>query len=179
MKNMKRILGLGVVLIGFSTAASAQATTSASATGTIIEPISIVKNVDLNFGNMSSNGSVGQVLLPATAGTPTRVASGGLTAVLATPGTVTAAQFTVTGNNGYTYLITLPTTPVALTGTGLTAGVTADNFVSSYAGTSNIGTITTGTTDIFYVGATFKTPAGAIVPGVYTNSAFNVTVNYN
>jgi hypothetical protein len=174
MKNkMIKILGLGIVLAGLSTGVNAQATATATAAGTIISPISIVKDVNLNFGNMSSDGTVGTVVLSAAA-SPTRLASGGLTAVAATPGTVTAAKFTVTGNNGFTYLITVPTAPVSLVGT--TAGVTATSFTTDKA--SNIGSISTGTTDVFYVGATFNAPV-LIAAGTYTSGNFNVTVNYN
>src|SRR5579871_264943 len=106
MKNIiKSIAIASVAVIGFSTSSFAQATATASASANIITPISIVKTVDMNFGNVAVSGSTAGTVVLVPAGT--RSATGGVT-LPATTGTVSAASFTVSGQASYTYAITLP-----------------------------------------------------------------------
>jgi hypothetical protein len=168
MKNLIILIAL-LLVVGFSTNAFAQATATASTTATIVTPIGISKAVDMNFGNIATNGAVGTVVL-STSGT--RTPSGGVT-LPATAGTVTAASFSVTGSGTYTYTISLPASPITLAGT--TAGVTAGTFVSNPAAT---GALTAGAQTVL-VGATLNLPV-SVVAGSYTNAAgLTVTVNYN
>ncbi|MDP3436251.1 MAG: DUF4402 domain-containing protein, partial [Bacteroidales bacterium] len=107
MKSTIKIFTLAIIALGFSTASFAQVSATANASGTIVTPIAITKTVDLNFGNIAVSATGGTVIL-APAGT--RTITGGVT-LPANTGTVTAAEFNVTGQSGYTYSITLPTTP--------------------------------------------------------------------
>lgn len=169
MKNITKYLAIGILLIGFSANAFAQANATASTTATIITPIGITKSVDMVFGNVATNGAVGTVVL-ATDGS--RTPTGGCTLPAAT-GSPTAASFAVTGSGSYTYTISLPGSPITLTGT--TSGVTASTFVSSPTPT---GTLTAGAQTIL-VGATLNLPVSTVA-GSYTNAAgLSVTVNYN
>ncbi|MCE5320546.1 MAG: DUF4402 domain-containing protein, partial [Bacteroidales bacterium] len=104
MKTTIKIFSLAIAIIGFSATSFAQVSATATATSTIVTPIAISKTVDMNFGNVAVSSSAGTVVL-ATAGT--RTATGGVT-LPATSGTIAAAEFTVTGQAGYTYSITLP-----------------------------------------------------------------------
>src|ERR1700679_666825 len=108
MKNIAKVLVAASMILGCSVNNSfAQATATASASATIITPITIALVTNMNFGNIavspSSGGTV--VLAPAS----TRSATGGVT-LPATQGTVAAANFTVSGTAAYTYAITLPST---------------------------------------------------------------------
>ena len=168
---MKKITILIAILlvVGFSTNAFAQATATASTTATIVTPIGISKTVNMNFGNVATNGAIGTVVLTPAG---TRTSTGGVT-LPATAGTVTAASFAVTGQGSYTYTISLPGSPITLAGT--TAGVTVGTFVSTPAAT---GALTAGAQTVL-VGATLKLPV-SVVAGSYTNAAnLTVTVNYN
>ena len=123
----------------------------------------------MNFGNVAVNASTGTVILtPAGA----RSATGGVTFIPASPGTVTAASFTVTGLAGLTYSITIPTT---LTITDGTNNMTVNNFTSSPTPTGTL----TGGSETLTVGATLQVGANQVA-GVYTTTTpFDVTVNYN
>ena len=167
MKNMKKILVLIVLFSGFAASSFAQATGTASASATIITPISIAKNTDMNFGNIAVNATPGTVIL-ATAGTRTK--TGGVT-LPATAGTVTAAQFTVTGANATTYAITLPT---SITISHLTDYMYVDTFTSNPSSTGLIG----AGTQVILVGATLNVGASQAA-GLYGPGNFDVTVNYN
>jgi len=168
---MKKITILIAILlvVGFSTNAFAQATATASTTATIVTPIGISKTVDMNFGNVATNGAVGTVVLTPAG---TRTLTGGVT-LPAASGSPTAASFAVTGSGTYTYTITLPASPITLAGT--TAGVTVGTFVSNPA---SPGALTAGAQTVL-VGATLNLPV-SVVAGSYTNAAsLTVTVNYN
>ena len=179
MKNLKRTLAAVVVLVAFATTSNAQSTASASATATIVAPISIVKTgTDLNFGNIAVSGSGGTVTV---APDNSRTKNGaGLTLPPTNLGTVTAAQFTVTGNNDYTYAITLPTA-LTLTHTNTTSTMALSDFTSStgpIVGGAGTGLLSATGTQLLNVGATL-TVGFPQLAGVYTNAAFDVTVNYN
>ena len=107
----------------------------------------------------------------------TRTASG-LTLPTATPGTVGAAIFTVTGLANATYGITLPAGPITLTGPA-SATMTVGTFVSNPVAGSGSGLLSaTGTQDIS-VGATLNVGTSQTA-GTYTNATgLSVTVNYN
>lgn len=174
MKHLKKLISFAVILTAFSAVTFAQvgASATATATATILTPIAITKNVDMDFGRLAVNATPGTVALSADAA-PTRTPSGGVT--LMTGGTITAARFTVTGLAGATYSITLPADGVvSLTGPG--APMAANSFVSNP--TVALGGTLTGGTEILYVGATLSV-AGGQTSGVYTSAAFTVTVNYN
>jgi hypothetical protein len=173
MKQVLKIFMLAIVLVAFSASAFAQVTAQATASATIITPISITKTADMNFGNIAVNASPGTVILPAAAA-PVRTTTGGCS-LPAAAGTVAAATFTVAGESGYTYSITLPADgTVSLTGPGAPMG--ANTFVSTP--TVGAGGTLTGGTETLYVGATLSV-AGGQTPGTYTSANFDVTVNYN
>jgi len=165
MKKLFTAMGIALIGVAFATTAFAQASVTASATATIVAPISIAKNVDMNFGNVATNGAVGTVTLPPTG---LRSSSGGVTLPNNT-GPVAAASFTVGGSGNYTYAITLPGAIVISSGTN-----TVDTFTSSPENTGQL----LGGTQTLNVGATLHLVVDQAA-GTYTNSAFTVTVNYN
>src|SRR6202012_5340063 len=108
MKNIVKFFATAAIIIAGSNASFAQATATASASATIITPISIVKTTDMNFGNVAVSATIAGTAVLAPAGTRTTGGAGGVT-LPATTGTVAAAAFTVSGQGNYTYAITLPT----------------------------------------------------------------------
>lgn len=167
---MKNILLLFIILVGFGVRSYGQASATATATATIVTPISITKNVDMNFGNISATNAGTVVLVP----TGTRTNSGGVT-LPATAGTVSAAEFNVSGSAGFTFSVSLPQTDLVLTNATGNQTMTVNTFTST---PSSTGTLTSGATSL-KVGATLNVKSGQAA-GVYTNAAgFNVIVNYN
>ena len=170
MKNMKKVLVLAIVVLGFAASSFAQVTATASTTANIITPIAITKTVDMNFGNIAGSPTLGGTVVLPTAGA--RTLTGGVTLPVVT-GTVTAASFTVTGEGSSTYSITLPSSAITLTGPSGT--MTVQNFVST---PSSTGALTSGSQQV-KVGATLNVSA-AQGAGTYTNaSSLFVTENYN
>jgi hypothetical protein len=162
-----------VVIIAFSASTFAQVTGSATATATIVEPIAITKNVDMNFGNLAVSQTVAGTLVL----TPASGRTGNLGVTLMPGGTVAAAQFTVSGLGGATYAITLPSTDYIIT---RAAGsfMEVNTFTSNPAAAGLLSAGATGT-QVLTVGATLNVDA-AEVAGVYTNATgFDVIVNYN
>ena len=173
MKNISKVIATAVIAIAFSNSSFAQATATAAATATIITPITIVKNVDMNFGNVAVSASLAGTVVLLPAGTRSTGGAGGVT-LPSTTGTVAGADFTVSGQASYTYAITLPTSATLTDGGSHT--MTVNTFTSTPATT---GTLSTGGTQDLKVGATLNVTA-AQASGTYTNaSGVPVTVNYN
>jgi hypothetical protein len=168
MKKSLLFGGFALALVAFTTNTFAQASATANASATIVTPISISKNNDMNFGNVATNGSVGTVVLAAGG---TRTITGGVT-LPATSGTVAAASFAVAGSGSYTYAITLPASVVIASGANQ---MTVDTFTSSPV---SAGILSSGAQTLT-VGATLNLAASQAA-GSYTSATpFTVTVNYN
>lgn len=169
MKRLSILVSLVALFTIASLSVSAQVSATASTSATIITPIAITKTTDMNFGNVAVSPTVaGTVVLAPNSG---RTKTGGVTLPVIT-GTVSAAQFNVTGLAGSTYSITLPASIVLTNGSN---NMTVNAFTSTPTPT---GTLTGGTENI-NVGATLNVNA-AQAAGLYTNAAgLVVTVNYN
>ena len=167
MKNLITLIA-AVVLVAVTATVNAQVTGTATGSATIITPISIAKNVDMNFGNIAVSATLGSVVLTPAG---TRSIIGGVT-LPAAIGTVSAAQFTVSGLGTSTFSITLPTTYTITSGSNT---MNIDTFTSTPSGS---GTLVAGTL-IVKVGATLDVAASQPA-GSYTNgTGFPVIVNYN
>lgn len=163
---MKRYAILTVGILLMATGAFAQATSSdtSDATATIITPITITNSTGLAFGTLAVDASGGTISVSA-AGAPST--TGGVTSF----GTVAAALFTVTGEAGYTFDVTLGTGATVSDGTNT---MTVDTLVASCDAGCALGDLTVGGT--LNVGAsqaagTYNTTNALGVP-------FTVTVNY-
>jgi len=173
MKKINSIIAIIAVSIAISSSASAQETASATSSSTVITPISITKNIEMNFGNIAVSSTAGTVIL---APDNTRTKTDGVT-LPQTEGTVSAAKFTVNGQADFMYDITLPSTDLTLTET---AGQSETMVVNAFTSTpgETAGVLTNGSEEVF-VGATLNVNATQLA-GTYTNATgFNVTVNYN
>lgn len=170
MKTLRTLIVITIAVFGFSATSFGQETASASATSTIVTPISITKDVDMNFGNVAVQSSTGGTVVLAPAGTRTKTS--GVTLPVTT-GTVTAASFTVGGSGSYTYSITLPSSAVTIKSGSNTMTVT--NFTSTPSGT---GQLSSGSQTL-NVGATLNVSAGQPAGTYTTETPFDVTVNYN
>lgn len=178
MKNLTKVFALAVVMVGFSLSSMAQNTATSGATSanaTIVAPITITTGSAMSFGQVVVGASVGTVVLPHTGN---RTRTGGATFSSVGAGSPAASSFTVTGETGYTYLVTLPSSAITLSGTSgaaLTgpATMTADTFTKSIV----TGDLAGDGTETFTVGATLNV-AGSQATGAYTGT-YTVQVDYN
>jgi hypothetical protein len=167
MKQISKLLAIGIVMIAFSANTFSQVSATATASATIVAPIAISRTTHLNFGNIvAGTGTV--VLTPIPLG---RSTTGTVALIPANPGTVTAAAFNVTGLANATYSISLPG---LITVTDGSTTMDVDTWTCNYS-PALIGTIN-GTP--LSVGATLHVTALNLA-GSYTSANFTVTVNYN
>src|ERR1043165_2674256 len=145
MKNIFKSITIASVIAVSANASFAQASATASASANIITPISIVKTVDMNFGNIAVSATAAGTVVLGTNSTRTTGGGGGVT-LPATTGTVAAASFTVSGQAGYTYAITLPSSCTITDGSS--NNMTVNGFTSTPATT---GTLSSGGTDVLNV----------------------------
>ena len=167
MKAIK-FFAIAILFSGVSVMASAQnpqATGTANASATIVTPISIVKAGDLAFGNIVASAAGGTVTV-GTNGQATRTGVAAPSIV----GTVTAAQFKVTGMSGSTYAISLPANDAIILKSG-------ENEMKLTGFSNNATKVLTDGSETFYVGATLNVGANQAA-GSYT-ATFPVVVNYN
>ena len=181
MIKMKKIFLAALVCSAAATNANAQALATATASATIITPISIAKTADMNFGNIAVSAVAGgTVTLEASAAAVRTASLGGGVSLPSTTGTVSAAQFEVTGTANFTYDIALPANATLTSGAN---AMSLENFSTSLVGPGNpagtLGTLDGSGEQSFYVGGELIVDAGQ-APGVYTTSSpFFIAVNYN
>ncbi len=173
MRVVAKIL-LGALLAATAAApAFAQASASASTTGTtkILTPISLTKNSDLAFGSVVRTAS-GTNTVTIDASTGARSISGAGTGVLVTS-TTSRAAYTVGGEGGQTFSITVPASFNMTSG----ANTIAVTLVASATTGTISGTIGSAGTATFGVGGNFALP-NTQASGNYSGS-FTATVAYN
>ena len=171
---MKKIIALIALTIAVSSIASAQETATATISGTVITPISVLGAGNMKFGNISVSSIGGTVVLAPEGG---RTESTGVT-LTDTEGSVAAASFTVTGEASYTYSITLPST-LELTNIETGGEKMVVNAFKSTPTKSSGGTLDNGGRQTVFVGATLNVKGSQAI-GTYKNdNGFSVTVNYN
>jgi hypothetical protein len=173
---MKKFFAICTVMFAFSAGLMAQSATS-EATATIITPLTITNDVLLDFGAIVAGAGGTVTMAPDN----TRSFTGGVTLHASDVGS--AASFTVEGEPGFTYAITLPAGA-----TTISNGAGGTMTVNGWSSTPTVaagGALDAGTGEqTLTVGATL-TVAAAQAPGAYSSSNaggsgdFTVTVNYN
>lgn len=175
---MKKLLAIFIVLVGISTYSFGQVTTSANALATIVTPISLTWEADLNFGNLAVSSVAGVVTLVPSANIPPSRSQVGGVQFPNVIGTVTAGKFSVNGTPNYTYAITLPSTDCVIkdnNGAGPDQMI-VNTFTSLPTPT---GTLDGSGFQTLYIGANVTVPQSQTA-GLYKSPVpFNVTVNYN
>lgn len=182
MKKLTKILIAFsfMLLAGNVVFAQSPITPAIDAQATLVTALSISSTTDMNFGAMSAMPASSTVVLPATAGNPTRSVTGG--AVLA-GGSPLAGQMIISGEAGKTITINLPTGSVTLTDAG-SAHMIANTWTTDATGSANPYTAVIDATGkaTFYIGATLTNNTGlpAENPAVYQTSGapIIVTVDY-
>jgi hypothetical protein len=171
MRKINSIIAIIAVSMAVSATAFAQETATATTSSTVVTPISISNTAGLLFGNIAVNNVGGSVVIAPDG---TRTQTDGVT-LPATTGTFNAAQFTVGGQDGYTYSIQLPEASFNLTDGSSTETMPVTNVISDPTTTGQLSS----SAQVISVGAKL-TVAGSQAAGTYTNTTdLTVTVNYN
>jgi hypothetical protein len=171
MKKVTIIL-TGVILMTIGTLsvnAQSSATSANTASANIIKIITISEEAELNFGDIVPSEDLGTVVI-APAGV--RSFTGGVTLLNGYLTVHSAAEFSVTGDNNKTFIITLPNN----TEIKLSKADGEDMDVTNFTHNSTLTTDVNGDAS-FNVGATLNVNADQ-APGLYTG-AYDVTVAYN
>ena len=155
-------------LVGFGAISSnvfAFDLTTASASATIIAPLSVAEDVALNFGDISPDGTDPTTVTISTAGVASSADGAGIAG-----GAPAAGQFTVTGFGALAIT-------VSFTGGSLTCGACGGAAMAVSGFTNNMAANLTGGTEQFEVGADLAVGANQAA-GTYSGN-YTVTVNYN
>jgi hypothetical protein len=165
---------MAILMTVFTANAFAQSTAYASTTAVLVTPIAISKTTDMHFGTVASSATAGTVILDYADG---RTATGGAS-LPAGSTTQTTAVFAVTGEGTSGFSITIPASPITLTGSVSGTMTVGSFFCDGGASTSLVSGSKT-----LKVKATLSVPANTVA-GTYSNalansSALFVTVNYN
>lgn len=172
MKNvskMNKVIAAAIVLAGFATNANAQSDANATTTAVLVQPLTIVKDVDMHFGTVAASAQPGTIVL----GYANNVSATGGAAVI-DDADATTAVFIVEGQANEFFSIALSATSIVLSNG--TDNLTVDN-IEVQEGTTN--TLDGAGTLSLYVGATLLVDADAPA-GIYTNAdELEITVAYN
>jgi hypothetical protein len=158
---------LVLLLSGGAAAAPVPATVQSTGRATVLKSLSVLKETDLDFGELAAGGAGTAVIDPA---------SGALTTtglVLPIGSAAHRATFTATGSKNSVVLIRLPKNPVTLTRVGGTETMTVSNWTLD--GNTN-RKIPPGNAFTFGVGGTLNVGA-AQADGTYAGT-FTITVQY-
>jgi len=201
MKKVSLVI-LSAVLLGLSTASFAQSSASANAQADaiVVKPIKITWNQPLAFGNLTTPTSAATSMMDVNGvnvtnanyyaklptNTNTNTVSVG-TNIFGGDGSPGPAIFTVNGQFGYTFSVTLPTgaTPVPIhlaNNTQVSADLLLDNLTCCVGGNGGVpgltGTLNNGIGNQFFaVGGTLHLPANT--PSGWYQGTFEVAVQYN
>jgi hypothetical protein len=170
MKTIQKMIGSAIMLAAFMTGANAQSTATASTTAVLVTPISIAKNTDMHFGTVAASGTAGTVELDYADG---RNPTGGVTLPAGSTLQKTAV-FTVTGEGTSGFSISIPSSPITLTGS-VSGTMTVGTFEAELGSSSAL----VAGTKVVKVKAILNVGIGQVA-GTYTNAnGLFVTVNYN
>lgn len=176
-KIMKNLIFLftsffgAVVAVSNVKAQEINAFATANVTATIVEPIKIVKTMDLYFGNIVVGDGDGTVRIEVD---NTRIMTGDIILPIEMPGTISAAQFIVEGSPNVTYSISVPTSLTVVREEGNETMI-VDNIITIPEST---GTLSENGTQIIKVGATLHVNANQVI-GIYKNeNGIAITIAY-
>ncbi len=164
---------LAVSALAAPALAQSSATQSTTASVKIVQPITLTKDSDLAFGTVV-RPTTGSSTVTISNASDTPALSGGGDAALATS-TTSRAAFTVGGEGGQTFSITVPAS-VTMTRSGGSETLNVTLTKSAPSGSLS-GTMGSAGTATFNVGGAL-TVASTAASGNYSGS-FNTTVAYN
>jgi hypothetical protein len=173
-KLLKTFLAVAAVsAIAAPAMAQSSATQSTTASATIVQPITLTKNSDLAFGTVvKPTSGTNTITIDETTGGRTKTGAGDAALATSSP---TRAAFSVGGEGGQTFSITVPST-ATMTRSGGSETLTANLVKTAATGTIS-GSIGSAGTATFGVGGNYDV-SSTTVSGAYSGS-FNTTFDYN
>lgn len=172
--NLNIRLAALAAIAAFASPATAQqvsANASAEARGLVLQPLTLTKVDDLDFGTVISTATAGNVVIDADGGA--RVTSGGVIAVPSYPGK--RGLFTGAGTANQNVNLTLNAPTLLISTTNPLDTVTVNSMVLD-SGNSTVRTI--GASTVFQVGVGGDFAIAASQPnGLYT-AQFDLTAEY-
>ena len=151
----------------FAQAASA----TAEARGVVVQPLTLAKNQDLDFGTVVGSAAAGTVTINADTGA--RSVTGGVTGVPSFPGD--RALFTGNGTAGQDVELTLNAPTLLISQTNPLDVISVNSMVLD---TGNSTTRTIGLTGIFQVGVGGTFGIAANQPAALYSANFDLTADY-
>ena len=179
MRSLKWVIGavaLGMAQTVAVPAAQAQATASATARAeaTVIQPITLLKNTDLAFGSLV-RPSLGANTVSIDANSGARSLTGSGDASLAGNQIASRATYSVGGEGGSTFSVTVPGS-FTMTRAGGSETIPVVLSASAVSGALS-GSLGSGGSANFSIGGSLPL-SNTTVAGDYTGT-FDVTVGYN
>lgn len=174
MKKLSIVIAsLLVMTLSGNVMAQNTATETSNASATIISPLTLTKTTDLLFGTIIPMSASGTVEIPAATGS-----NAAYTTVKTIAGNSTSASaFTLRGEEGTAYTITLPADGAIQLTKGTGAGAKTMNLKAFTASIPITGSSLIAAEQTLYVGATLEVEANQ-ERGLY-ESEYSVTVDYN
>jgi hypothetical protein len=165
------LAALAVSAVAASPALAQAASATAEARGVVVQPLTLAKVQDLDFGTVVGSAVAGSVNINADTGA--RTVAGGVTGVPSFPGD--RALFQGAGASGQDVILSLTVPPVLVNQSDVTKTITVTGMVLDSA---NDTTRTIDATGVFTVGVggTFAIGANQ-TPGLY-KADFDLTADY-
>jgi Domain of unknown function (DUF4402) len=174
--RLMALVSLPLALMASAPAHAGQATGTVAAD--IVEPLTLTKTADLDFGTIVPGGTAGVVRVDVSGA---RTSTGGTTLA---GGTVSAAAFAGFGRRNQQITISFGAPSIFITRGGGTETMVVDNFVFGTSAAGGLAPLGNGRDRISAVNGLFTFPVGADLhvsanqlAGVYSGS-FTVTVIY-
>jgi uncharacterized membrane protein len=158
-------------LVAAAPAAAQQASATALAKGVVVQPLTLAKLQDLDFGTVVGSAAAGTVTIDADTGARSTV--GGVTGVPSYPGG--RGLFQGNGAAAQTVLLQLNAPAVLVSTTNPLDTITVNSMVLD---TGNSTTRTIGATGLFNIGVGGTFGIGANQPAALYQANFTVTADY-
>jgi hypothetical protein len=174
LKNTAVLFSIMVMMAGFTTRVTAQATETTDVAANLVIPIAISETASMHFGTMTVLPGAGGTCVLSTQGVRTQTA--GVNLSVQAP-VASNASYNVSGAVNTSYSIVLPS---KITVNCLSNSMTIGKLVARPAsrGSDNMtGTLSSSGSDNFSIGGTLNVLPGQAA-GLYTGK-FSVTVVYN
>lgn len=176
MRNMIRLAALAATVATVATAApalaqSVSASASGEARGLVLQPLTLTKSDDLDFGTVISTATAGTVVIDADNGS--RTVTGGVLAVPSYPGG--RALFTGNGTAGRVVNLSLSAPGLLISTTNPLDTITVNTMVLD-SGNSLVRTI--GASTVFQVGVGGDFAISANQPNGLYAAQFDLTADY-
>lgn len=176
MRFMISLAATAATLVAAAPASAQQASASAQALakGTVVQPLTLTKVSDLDFGTVVSSATAGNVVIDANTGG--RTTSVGVTGLPSFPGG--RGVFRGVGTAGNVVDVTLSAPSVLVSQTNATDVITV-NSMSLDSASANVAGRTIGASGVFDIGVGGDFAIAANQPAAVYQAQFTVTANYH